>query len=179
MGLHRNCCPHHQSQVLIERKLVSTEQHAQPQLRAHSTGGITQKGTPLSPAPPHAEGDDVPMAYPGPPSWGQLISSTGLPPTSSPLVIPFPPAVTSSHLQSRWDVKGRGKGEGGGLPESSQGLQGPLNDAAGLKMGLEVSNGKFQSEHAALALSEIMCVHTHKYLQAAANPIHPHPGAPY
>ncbi|EOA94279.1 hypothetical protein Anapl_09550 [Anas platyrhynchos] len=28
------------------------------------------------------------------------MSSTGLPPTSSPLVIPFPPAVTSSHLQS-------------------------------------------------------------------------------
>lgn len=104
MGLHRNCCPHRQSQVLIKRKLVSTEQHAQPQLRAHSTGGITRKGTPLSPAPPRAEGDEVPMVDPGPPSWGQLMSSTGLPPASSPLVtaaVPFPPVVTSSHLQSR------------------------------------------------------------------------------
>lgn len=73
----------------------------------------------------------------------------------------------------------RGKREGGLLLESSQALQGLLNYAAGLKMGLEPFHGKFESTHAALAASEIRCVHTHKYLQAAAKPIHPHPGAPH
>lgn len=46
-------------------------------------------------------------------------------------------------------------------------------------MGLEPFHGKFESKHAALAVSEIRCVHTHKYPQAATEPIHPHPAAPY
>lgn len=73
----------------------------------------------------------------------------------------------------------RRKGEGALLLGSSQALQGLLNYVAGLKMGLEPFHGKFESKHAALAVSEIRCVHTHKYPQAATEPIHPHPAAPY
>lgn len=45
-----------------------------------------------------------------------------------------------------------GKGEGGLLLDSSQALQGLLNYVAALKMGLEPFHGKFESEHAALAV---------------------------